>query len=257
MHLLTALKNKLKNITKVRYAIIGLIYLTVITTLSYNFTHAYFSDQASSNSNTFAAASVFPTTSGQPTNTPTEAPTPTGTVTLTSMPTPSNIATNLIINEVLYDTTSNQDVPNRGEGEFVELHNPTNSPININNWTIADNQSTETFSDITIPANGFLIISGEPLVDFQSIWTLPAGTLYFDTLDAEIGGGLSNSGDRLILKNNNGTIIDQISWESDTSILNPSLPDSTTGKSHERNPDGLDTNSASDFTINNTPQPGV
>ncbi|MDH7475587.1 MAG: lamin tail domain-containing protein [Anaerolineae bacterium] len=76
------------------------------------------------------------------------------------------------------------------------------------------------------------------------------------SLEGNIGNGLSNSGDRLVLRDGSGSEIDALSWGSDTTVFNPAAPDVAEGHSLERDPANADTDSASDFVDQATPAPG-
>jgi len=162
-----------------------------------------------------------------------------------------------VINEVYYDVKS-PDKGNDPKNEWVEIYNPTNSPVNISGWKICDKDSCDTIpASPTIPAKGFAIISGESST-WATYWTtIPSGTVLIDLPGDKIGNGLANDGDRVILKNASDTVIDAISYGDDTSQLNPAAPLSGEGKSLARIVKGYDTDSATDWVINATPNPGT
>lgn len=193
-------------------------------------THAFYNDTAVSSDNIFQANVSF----GSP------------------------IANHLVLNEVLYDTSSTQNISGQGDsnrGEWIEIYNPTNSSQSLTNWVLEDNTSSETLSGL-LGAGEYLIITGATQSEFEAIWTVSIGTTFFQASGGVIGNGFANDGDRAKLKNELGTIIDQISWGNDTTILNPSPPDVATGHSLERDPDGVDSDAAADFIDRNPPTPG-
>lgn len=224
--------------------ILAITLLTGLAIASYNITFALFSNSATSTSNLFAAASLFPTPT--PTSSPSPSPSPT-------------IANHLVINEVLYDTSSNQNITGQGgsnRGEFIEIYNPTGSGVNVNGWIVEDNTSSETLPNITIPSEGFLILTGATESEFEAIWSVPPTVQYAQASGGAIGNGFANDGDLARLKSDSTTIIDQTSWGNDTSILNPAPTDVASGHSLERNPDGIDSDTSSDFIDQTTPTPG-
>ncbi len=134
--------------------------------------------------------------------------------------------------------------------EWVELFNNENYQVELGGWTISDNSESITLPDFTLLSKDYLIIAVTD-ENFQNF----AGNLII--LNHKIGNGLANGGDRLILKNADG-VIDQISWGSDKTILNPSISaGSIKGSSIERKPAGFDTDKASDFIIQAKPTPGA
>lgn len=229
---------------KIKTSFLGLILIFSFFFISYRLTFSFFNDVSHSTNNIFSAASSFPS------------PTPSPSPLLTSLP----IANHLVINEVLYDTNNDQNIGGPGgsnRGEFVEIYNPTASPINVNGWIIDDGTETETLPSISVPAGGFLIITGATEAEFEAIWTVPTSVVYYSATGGKICNGFSNSGGLFKLKSDSTTIVDQISFGGDTSVLNPAPPDVATGHSLERDPDGLDSDSASDFFDRTTPTPGM
>ena len=110
----------------------------------------------------------------------------------------------------------------------------------------------------SIPSNGFAIVSSHTESEFRAVWTtVPTdGSVVFVTAPSAIGNGLANN-DELALRSAvcpSGPIVDHISWGSNNNGLNPSIPMvSAAGISSEREPDGLDTNTNSDFVNKNPP----
>jgi len=161
----------------------------------------------------------------------------------------------VVINEVYYDVG-----PGKGaetDDEWVELYNKTGQAINLKNWTLADNTDTRSIStsDISIPANGFALIS-KSTSTWTSFWSPPAGAVQI-ALGNNVGGGLANEGDRLVLKNNLGVTMDKMSYGTDITIWNPAATDVADGHSLERNPDGTDTDLPADFIDRTLPTPGT
>ena len=139
--------------------------------------------------------------------------------------------------------------------EWIELFNPTDEIVSLKNWTITDNSGIVR----TIPGNRklkpgqFALISRD-----NSTWRFwdedPAAIKI--PLGKQIGDGLDNAGDRLMLKDSQGNLIDTLSYGNDTSIFNPSVPLVSLGSSFERLVPGFDTDFASDFEQRNPPTPG-
>lgn len=136
----------------------------------------------------------------------------------------------ILINEVYSD-------PNAGESEWIELYNPTDSDIDLTNFSIEDGtHKPVSLAGRIIDKNSYLVLYGGSGKDFTF--------------------GLNNSGDYLILKDNN-LIVDQLCYgDWDDGANNPDnnakAPDK--GKSISRK-DGVDTDIDKDdfFVTNPTP----
>lgn len=184
-------------------------------------------------------------------------PTPTPLISPTVSPTPQ--IGNVVINEAYYFVHNDHKITeSESDSEWVELFNNSASPVSLKGWSISDNTSCDNFpGEPVIPAYGFAILTVVTEAEFESVWTVPEGIVYIQSPTA-IGNGLANN-DELVLRDancGNGNIVDQISWGSNTNGLNPSIPMTARGSSSERSPDGVDTDSASDFVETSPPTPG-
>lgn len=210
----------------------------IVSVLVIQNSFAFFSDIATSTNNVFTAGQCF------------------------------GSGNNIVINEVFYDV----DTAHNGQGsennwEWVELFNPTGSTVILTGWSIEDGNASDPFPGApSLPPCSFAIVSpsNESQLKDQSNnggrWTIQAGTV-FVTLSSAIGNGLNNGGDKVILKNGSGSEVDKMSYGSDkTGFISgctpTACPSVATGHSLERNPDGFDTDSASDFVDRTTPTPG-
>ena len=139
--------------------------------------------------------------------------------------------------------------------EWIELFNPTDEIVSLKNWSIVDNSGIAR----KIPGNRklkpgeFALISRD-----NSTWAFwaedPAAIKI--PLGKQIGDGLDNAGDRLILSDAQNNAVDILSYGDDTSIFNPSVPLVGLGSSFERFVPGLDTDVAADFEERFVPTPG-
>lgn len=171
----------------------------------------------------------------------------------------SGIANHIVINEVYYDTGTRHQgnkTEEEIENEWIELYNPTNETINLRNWSIADNSGIIR----TISANrklnpGQFAVVAKSSETFN-FWNIPRGALKI-RLREEIGNGLDNSGDRVILFDPLGNKIDGMSYREDITELNSSVPAVPEGHSLARSPKGFDTDRASDWYELETPNPGT
>jgi type II secretory pathway pseudopilin PulG len=126
----------------------------------------------------------------------------------------------LIITEIMYYPPAwDKNGTNRGERnmEFVELYNPTNQTINIQNWSINNNKFNTLVSGTwNIPPNGYVIIGGSGST-LNTSYNLPGTYTYIRTLNSGLGGGtalLPNTSGSVVLKDNNGNIIDQVNYSN-------------------------------------------
>lgn len=207
--------------------------LTIFTAgfVVFGITQAFFSDNETSFDNTITTASSF------------------------NREEPAGGTESLVINEVYYDPDEDHEVEGGPiDSEWVEIYNPTDSTVNLKDWKIADSITERVISstDRNLGPGEFVILARAD--DVRAIWGIAVEK--FIPIGARIGSGLNNEGDSVILKNNEGSVVDQLSYGDDTTILDPSIPDAADGHSIERDPDGVDTDSPADFVDRETPQPG-
>ena len=170
------------------------------------------------------------------------------------------IANHLVINEVYYDPDSSHKHPasaDERDFEWIEIYNPTGSIVNLKNWKIVDNSATErsiSTSNRDLGPGEFAILA--KAANVFTLWSIPTSAIKIP-IGERFGNGLANDGDRVILKDPNGTIIDQMSYGTDTTVLNPTVPGIAEGHSLERDPDGVDTDTAADFVDRSLPTPGL
>lgn len=162
----------------------------------------------------------------------------------------------VVISEVLYDAEGSDT----GK-EFVELYNPSSSPVNLTDWILergngasAGDWLTEVVFDSVIPENGFFLI-GEIEVTGADVTT---------TLD------LQNGPDAVRLLDPLGAVVDLVGYGNTTAFSSTEYfegtpaPEVIPGHSLERKPgfldplagNGQDTNdNAVDFLDNPSPEP--
>ncbi len=139
----------------------------------------------------------------------------------------------VVINEIMQNPSAVSD----DDGEWFELYNPTASPVDVNGWTVRDNDN-----------DSFVIVHGGPLL-------VPAGgyLVLGNQLDPAINGGitvqyqfsdmvLANSSDELVLFDDSMTEVDRVEWDDGTTFPDPN------GESMElaRDP-GLDNNAGASW----------
>jgi len=165
----------------------------------------------------------------------------------------------LLINEVMYNPEKNDNY-----NEWIELFNPTDLPFNIANWTIDDNSATDYLQGdfdnsngtTIIPPNSYAIIADNGTKIYEN-FSIPINAIKLSVDDSSIGNGLGNNGDKLILKNETGKIIDAIEWGNDDPNI-PGIPAKLVGEgcslSRYQNIDTDDSNR--DFYEGIIPTPG-
>ena len=143
---------------------------------------------------------------------------------------------NVVINEMEYDSVQTDT---DSDYEWFEIYNPNDNDITLKNWTITDNYRTDTIPDITITKKGYAVIAAKE-TGFKTNYSSFSGNIVYIS-DGEIGGGLSNTDDRLTLKNEKDEVVDRMSYGGDVSAFNLSCSDVAVGHSLGRSPDGKDT----------------
>ena len=123
------------------------------------------------------------------------------------------------ITEIMYNPKSPED-----NWEWVELHNPTSNPINLNGYVIDDGNSTfQTSSNVEaviIPANGTVVLFNDDDInasDFQDAWGSSITTVKVTNWGAM---GLNNSGDHVGV------------WDSYTNYQKDTLADGSRAFNH-------------------------
>lgn len=195
-----------------------------------------------------------PTATATSTSTPTSSPSPTPTRTATATPTPTALpAGALTINELLYQPAPSAGTP-EARREWAELYNALPIALNLRGFRLSDGEDADTLPAFTLPAGGFVVIAGSReafLADYPDF----AG-LIIELGDAELGNGLNNAGDALVLYDPVGRPVDALSYGDDTSVFATPCPLVAAGHSLEREPAGWDTDRAEDFVERETPSPG-
>lgn len=138
--------------------------------------------------------------------------------------------------------------------EWIELYNATDEKISLKDWTLTDSSgvSVELKNKKIKPGEYVLITKDSSTWKF---WNEHKDAVIMNLGD-QIGDGLDNDGDRLILKDASGQIVDYVAWGNDMAIWNPAVPLVVQGASIERNTPGFDTDSPSDWSEQLPPTPG-
>ena len=131
----------------------------------------------------------------------------------------------IVVNEFVSD-------PADGEVEWIELYNTTNGVIDLNNWIIEEGSGAKTSLEGSLAGSGdskFIVIEKPK-------------------------GNLNNKGDIIILRDDSGTLIDQVVYGNwDDSSLDNNAPAAEDPFSVARRFDGHNTyNNINDFAITTT-----
>lgn len=140
--------------------------------------------------------------------------------------------------------------------EWIELYNPTYQDVSLKNWTLTDNSgnAVKINANKIIEADGFALISKDSST--WKFWDENKDAIKVE-LGKQIGDGLDNSGDHILLKDPNGNLVDVTAWQTDTFVWNPAIPQVTLGASIERLTAGFDFDLPSDWEEQNPPTPGI
>lgn len=114
-------------------------------------------------------------------------------------------AFDVLINEIMADPDPSVGLP---EYEYVEIYNRTNFAINLGGWTFTAGTTTKEIPDVTIDSNSYIILTSD-----DAEWLL---TGYGTTVVVESFPSITNDGQTLILKNENGYTISTVTYSTDT-----------------------------------------
>jgi hypothetical protein len=110
----------------------------------------------------------------------------------------------LVINEINYNASLDFD-----PGDWVELYNPMDHPVNISGWVFKDEDDLHAFtfaSGTEISSGGYIVIAND-MTAFHNLF--PAVTNYVGSM----GFGLAGGGELIRLYNNTGTLIDTVNYD--------------------------------------------
>ena len=121
----------------------------------------------------------------------------------------------LLFNEINFNSAPTTTGYNTED--WVELHNKSNSSVNVSNWVFKDNDDTHSFiipSGIIIPANDYLLLIKDS-VKFTTAWPLITNIVGNFTF------GLSSTGDALRLYSSDGKIYQSMVFKSNWGRYSP------------------------------------
>ena len=108
----------------------------------------------------------------------------------------------VVFNELMYHPATNGSVL-----EWVELHNQMAVDVDLSGWSLAGGVAFDFAQDTVIPGGGYLVVAASPS-------DLMAATGLTNVL-GPYAGRLSNSGEKLELRNNNQRLMDSVSYGVD------------------------------------------
>ncbi len=118
----------------------------------------------------------------------------------------------IIINEIMKDPSAVTDA----DGEWIELYNPTGSVVDINGWTIRDDDldvhEIHNGGPLTIPARGYLILGRESN-------PVSNGGVNVDYEYANFI--LANAADEVVLLNVTGLEMDRVDYDDGLTFPDP------------------------------------
>jgi hypothetical protein len=111
----------------------------------------------------------------------------------------------VVINEIMADPNPVVQLP---DFEYLEIYNRSAKTLNLNNWTITAGSATKVFGNTVMTPGSYLIICTATAAAALSAYGTTAPIFTSATT-------LTNSGTLLLLKDNNGTVVDSVEY-SDT-----------------------------------------
>ena len=145
----------------------------------------------------------------------------------------------IVINEIMQDPNAVYD----SAGEWFELYNPTASPIDIEGWTIKDNDTDSHLisngGPLLIPAGGYLVLGN------NSDFATNGGV----NVDYSYGGSwyLANSADEVVLFDGSLNEVDRVEYDGGSTFPDP------TGASMALFDPALDNNVGANWCTASTP----
>ena len=127
----------------------------------------------------------------------------------------------VLINKIMYDTPLNEQIATSqpySNGEFVELYNAGVDAVNLSGWTMRGGGTTEIYS---FPTNTIMNPKSFLIVAYQYYNTGFTLAQLYSGLAADTNNQivyqrkiiLSNSGEKLYIRDNNGTTKDSIYYD--------------------------------------------
>ncbi|MCB0159703.1 MAG: lamin tail domain-containing protein, partial [Caldilineaceae bacterium] len=155
-----------------------------------------------------ATSTPTPTATLTPTAAAPATPTPTAPLPAWS-PTPGPPPP-IKLSEVMIDPAAASD----GDGEWIELFNPTAREVNLRGWTLADlgTDAHVIATDVTVAPGGYVVLGRND--DTAVNGNVPVAYIY-------TGVSLANGDDELLLIAPDGSVMDELAWGDGTLFTAP------------------------------------
>jgi len=114
------------------------------------------------------------------------------------LPAHAQVAGSLVISEIFYNPDGADE-----RAEFVELHNPTNTSVDVSGWII-DGVDKQLAPGATVAAGDYFVIANDAL-GFVAMFGFSS--------DAEFAGQLSNGGETITVLDASGAAIDVVAYD--------------------------------------------
>ena len=171
----------------------------------------------------------------------------------------STTAQQVQINELMYNPTTNDATT-----EWIELYNAGNTTVNLNNWTICDNQDTDTIhayhpnTTTLLQPHHYAILTDKDTTLYTTNHSIPTETLLLCVDDNTLCGyGLNNEAEILILKNTTNHTISTLEYGDDNQLIaGYPTPNTPAGYTIIRHPNPTGNDSITTYTHSHQPSPG-
>lgn len=118
-------------------------------------------------------------------------------------PEPGPTHKGVIISEILADPSPSEGLP---EVEFIEVYNRTAESFSLSGCTLSDGSATGVFPAVTLEPGSYLLVTSSDGADQFGASARVAGI--------EGMPALNNSGDAIVLRSRDGTIIDSVNYSN-------------------------------------------
>jgi len=121
----------------------------------------------------------------------------------------------VIITEIMYDPQSSETTT---QTQYIEIANTTPNAINLNGWTIDDEDSDgpNTLPNVTLPPYGIAVICGGTQADFEGAWG--SGYLIISLKDDgqtmfNMSNTPSSTNEIIQLRDSDGNLVDEVNYD--------------------------------------------